>query len=350
MRRAGKLKINCIDVLLAGLFIVFLSSAAVHARESDDYFARGKKIKDSMDIINFHVSTRIDQTLRRINKYSDWDSYSCQQVVATISSLFKFFVFHKVEYFLEHDPDIDRVPKNGWAAKDIHRQHIYAHKSLWTAIQNSVIPFPMASTINLNGVYLGTDKVGHFFASGWRYYQTYVKALKKNKTDEQALLEAIDYGIAQEKSILGNWVTGIFSPADLEANFRGLLFFRSFCYKEMPRIEKTSFGWIATRAIDLREYINPLWDESYNVSFFKPKMWAKISKALDKYCPLTDDPQWIKRKENYIRNTPSSLAMKRVAKMVERGELPFPHKFKLKTVCELKTDSSVATNIEPPGE
>ena len=283
MRRAGKLQINYIDVLFAGLFAVLLNSAAVHARESDDYFARGKNIGDSIDIINLHVNTKISQTLSRINHYPDWDTHSCQQIVEKISSLFKFFVFHKIEYFLEHDPDVDRAPKNGWAVKNNHLQHIYSHKSLWLFIQNSLIPFPMASTINLDGVYLGTDKVGHFFASGWRYYRTYVKALNQNKTDKQALLRAIDYGIAQENSILGNWVTGIFSPADLEANYRGLLFYKSFCYKATPRIEKTSSGWITSKPIDLRGYINPLWDESYNVSFFQPDMWAKIRIILRKF-------------------------------------------------------------------
>ncbi|MFC6672641.1 hypothetical protein [Marinobacterium aestuariivivens] len=64
---------------------------------------------------------------------------------------------------------------------------------------------------------MGLDKLGHFFAQGWQYFE--LTALGGG-TLEQALA----LGREQEQGRYGYLTTGIFSYADLAANFNGWRF------------------------------------------------------------------------------------------------------------------------------
>ena len=51
-----------------------------------------------------------------------------------------------------------------------------------------------------------------------------LSAIKKGDSHKVSMEKAIDLGIIGEKNILGRYASGVFSFADLEANFQGLLF------------------------------------------------------------------------------------------------------------------------------
>src|SRR5688500_9330486 len=59
----------------------------------------------------------------------------------------------------------------------------------------------MSPTINLYGVYLGTDKLGHFFQQGYEYYEVYEEELRRSGDEELAVRKAVLKGVGQENGI-----------------------------------------------------------------------------------------------------------------------------------------------------
>jgi len=85
----------------------------------------------------------------------------------------------------------------------------------------------LAGTVRLHGEYVGTDKVGHFGQQGYEYYEQYLAARLAGKDEAEATQVAVAYGVAQEKGWFGEMICGIYSNADLAANYSGLLFYRN---------------------------------------------------------------------------------------------------------------------------
>ena len=83
----------------------------------------------------------------------------------------------------------------------------------------------LSPTIRMNGVEFGTDKFDHFFQQGYTYYKTYTRQLAKGKTPEQAANKAISWGKMTEKTYFGMLVAGVYSNADLYANYAGMRFY-----------------------------------------------------------------------------------------------------------------------------
>jgi hypothetical protein len=65
----------------------------------------------------------------------------------------------------------------------------------------------LSDVVNVDGVLIGTDKLGHFFAEGWRYFEMV-------EFEKQRLPEALAWGREKESGLFGYTTTGIFSYAD----------------------------------------------------------------------------------------------------------------------------------------
>lgn len=83
----------------------------------------------------------------------------------------------------------------------------------------------LSSTVRLYGVEFGTDKIAHIFQQGYDYYKIYRKALAGNKTEEEAVQKAVNWGKKTERTYFGTWVSGVYSNADLYSNYAGLKFY-----------------------------------------------------------------------------------------------------------------------------
>ncbi len=75
----------------------------------------------------------------------------------------------------------------------------------------------LSDVVKVDGHLIGLDKLGHFFAEGWEYFE---QTHRKNATVEQA----IQWGSRQEAGKFGYATTGVYSYADLVANFNGWRF------------------------------------------------------------------------------------------------------------------------------
>ena len=169
----------------------------------------------------------------------------------------------------------------------------------------------LSDVVNIDGNLIGLDKIGHFFAEGWKYFEL-------THMEEQTLLQAIQWGREQEEGTFGYTTTGIFSYADLTANFNGWRFWNkvlpgehdplkgklanlftasytgcSIQFLDSIRSRKLIRAWTVKKKFNLMDFLDGAWDEGNNcVSFKDPLIEEKVMsrvKFLDPHfsCPAS---------------------------------------------------------------
>ena len=83
----------------------------------------------------------------------------------------------------------------------------------------------VSPTVNVHGAYVGVDKFGHLFQQGYDYYEEYRSARDDGDDEEHAAARAVRSGVGGERGIFGEALTGVYSNADLAANYAGLKFY-----------------------------------------------------------------------------------------------------------------------------
>lgn len=103
--------------------------------------------------------------------------------------------------------------------------NIYTYAAFHRVLSSSY--FVHSSTIKAYEVEFGLDKLGHTFNEGHKYFSIYLAAIGKGDSESNAIKAAVKYGVETEKTYFGKIVSGIYSNADLAANFTGLLFYKN---------------------------------------------------------------------------------------------------------------------------
>jgi hypothetical protein len=129
----------------------------------------------------------------------------------------------------------------------------------------------LSPIVRVSGVLMGIDKLGHFLAQGFQYYEQH-RALSR-ELPASARYEALrGYGHAQEVGALGIATGGVYSFADLAANWAGMLFFLALFddidvegEQHARYFEPTaSGGYRLSRTFHWSEWVSPDWDEVLN--------------------------------------------------------------------------------------
>lgn len=129
-----------------------------------------------------------------------------------------------------------------------------------------------ASTVRLGDVWLGTDKVDHFLATGF----SYLRWSRWGRVPQRALRR----GERTERTLLGQWTSRAFSYADLAANWDGLRFYQTLLGPEGP-FQTTPEGCVARRGRwDWADWVHPDWDELNNPSVYGPRVQRRLTEAL----------------------------------------------------------------------
>lgn len=164
----------------------------------------------------------------------------------------------------------------------------------------------LSRVVDIDGHLVGLDKIGHFFAEGWAYFE-------RSEKDE----EALQWGKAQEEGLFGKVTTGVFSYGDLVANFNGYRFWiRVLARQNDPLLGLIAnllrepyvqcrfqllasirhWRWIRQweygGGFDIGEYVDGMWDEANNCNSYRNeeiagKVLQRMKEAYPAYsCPL----------------------------------------------------------------
>ena len=146
----------------------------------------------------------------------------------------------------------------------------------------------------------------------------------------------VRWGVGREKTIEGGTSTGVLSFADLEANFQGFRLVRSLCADDgRPSLARGEGGiWVLSGRVDIRDYINPDWDEAFNPSFYIKRRWRNVRERMTAHCDKLSLPEVVERFRDYReRYRPSSNAQI-LRELESEGRLPSREAYSLRAVCE----------------
>jgi hypothetical protein len=162
----------------------------------------------------------------------------------------------------------------------------------------------LSDVVNIDGYLVGLDKIGHFFAQGWQYFEL-------TDDDGKTLDETIAWGRQKEAGLFGYTTTGIFSYADLSANLNGWRFWNKVLLKQddplkgvianffnrpyvscdiqiIDSIRNRTIvrAWEYNARFDLADYIDGAWDEGNNCnSYADPIIEEKVTARIKQVDP-----------------------------------------------------------------
>lgn len=187
--------------------------------------------------------------------------------------------------------DVEDAVRGSWA-RSMYPGQITAHWSLnwmytWTHFpldpRRLVLLF-QASTVKAYGVYFGTDKLSHFHHMGRYYYDNYRTMLARGVTPEHAIEVVLDTytdgSPLGETGMLGFAATGVYSNADLCANYMGFKFLMNLTepvsLKGMsfpPLVNRCGVYWSVSERVRpcsgwFGAFISDHWNEALNPNLY----------------------------------------------------------------------------------
>lgn len=292
--------------------LFLMSSFSAFAMETDNYLAWTLELPDASEDINEFIRSNIEEVLS-----SQKANVSCEKITYKIANRFK--TTPKGEVFVN------------WSTKKLSDKiypssQKYLEQSIHKDTPSLLLKLaPLAPNIQTGGIYYGVDKLSHFASTGRRYLTKYLKEIKKGASIEEAERAAIRFGLANEAGILGIWASGIFSYGDVEANYQGLRFYKNLCLNEEGTyIEKREGKWVLAKIPDIRDYANPGWDESYNLSYVEKNNWEKSVKWISSYCAQKLNDIVVARFKLYEEKSVLSQSMKYVQELQASGDKKTP--------------------------
>jgi len=310
-------------------YLVFIAALLagfpLQAMETDQYYAWGKPIADSANYLNAWVKLSIQAALDESGKDAASD---CEAMVDVVQHRMQQSIYHAIEMWAITSPLVDRIPR-GLEEDREYRKHYLLAKTIPVDTARWLNPSP---TVQVDGIRFGTDKLAHFMSEGFWYYRWWKKR-EDRYSPEELQRKMIQFGVKLESSGQGYWVTGVFSPADLEANYQGFLFYQQLCHGDKPLLEQHEGRWYFSDAFDFRNYVNPDWDESWLPSIFMEGRWKRIRQTVATYCPMLHSPWVEQQRARYKELDRQSPSEKVLMELVAKGDLPDPGAYGISSVC-----------------
>jgi len=159
----------------------------------------------------------------------------------------------------------------------------------------------LSPTIRMYGSEFGIDKLDHFFQQGYEYYELKLKSLTAGATVAQAEKSAIAYGQKTERTFFGLLVSGVYSNADLYANYVGMKFYENLTNpieidgRVHPALASLldgqwQFNTTALASRPLKSYISDHLNEAWNPSSFRFTLVRSVRREVKKHAC----PKWLK--------------------------------------------------------
>lgn len=250
--------------------LLSISITSLMASEIDSYTHRSKMfVRDSNSFINKDINARLVGSVAELNEEGincpgsrqDDDADEVYDIVKdNISST---FIGHSIAVRYEESLPDNKKIFTEW------EDSIYRDTTLWQGISLKIKG--ILSTMKVDGNIIGVDKMGHFFVEGWSFYKrAYLKY------DDIRIDKAIKWGQGTERTYFGMTTTGIYSNADLMANFNGMRFWNQLLgfqkdplrkFKE-PILTCKNSKWKLNTKFNFEEYIDAGMDEGVNCNYY----------------------------------------------------------------------------------
>lgn len=301
------------------VFINCLSTATIQAEETDQFTLPptelidigpeiSSRLYDQLD----HIRCQINAEIQRLKPQARWNPFAAKNLAQRLKGdLFADRVYQKT------GPGFPRWLRNfplNTRQKPLQYKEYRPWKTVyWLVLSQSPLSLiGLTPTINLYGVYFGTDKLGHFFMQGHSYYKLYSYVLLLGKTVSQAHAAIVRYGQIIEQTYLGSLVNGVYSNADLSANYAGWKFYTNLVQsvktgqQELGPIfiledDKWVFSTRVKRETLLKPYLSDNLNEALNPSHYL-FMRGQIQRQVKKRCP-----DWIRRRGITAESVQSKL-------------------------------------------
>jgi hypothetical protein len=297
------------------------------ALETDQFYSWNRPLEDATDALNAAVNDGIEEVLERVNARRR--PCACKDIAGAIDRRFGYAIISRLEVWTLKTSLVERAPATADEEPAYRREWLYGGSAPIEAI-NWMPPSP---TIEVAGVRVGTDKLGHFFSDGELAYAWYRHALNDGASDDEAIARAMRVSFLAERTIWGQGISGILSLADLEADYQGLMFYRGLCAGAEPMLQLTSGVWRMRKPFDFRDWVGPGWDESWRSCIYSPSRWAKVKPVMRRYCERLQDPEVHNRRLAYaVRDNETPMGAF-VRALVATGKLPDPRPFTIEAVC-----------------
>jgi hypothetical protein len=278
------------------------------AYETDQYTDRQVEIDDATEVLNREMNAALAEIAERWDKGEKPDRFA----TAIYKEIGGRHWVDKLERWAIRSEEVDKIdqPK---------QESIYGDIPFWST--RVVFVVGLGPTLRLNETLVGTDKIGHFISQGWKYYKRHRRGLPEEKV--------LKLGPRNEAGIFGAVWTGVFSNADLVANYEGYLFFRSLFEDDVILGKSAILRWegngvVVQRPFDWRDHVNEYWDEALNPNRFTGKLSRYVHENLVELC---DD----------LESSPASYRPKNGAELAERyGHIGMRNStdLRLDRVCE----------------
>jgi hypothetical protein len=315
--------------------LALIAGLALNAQglETDQYMCWGKTLRDASQPINLYLNTTIYKGLEVVNSQSinQRATYSCEDVHEIIVKTFNAGIIKgigtsEIETLIAKGKiPVETWPPSGQSRREMINASIYAKSLLFKMKIFGV-------SINVNNIYFGTDKLDHIISTGYAYYRKYTKRKRKGHSHEAALKHAMNVGIRQEKTYYGKMVSGVFSYADLEANYQGLRMHQRFCQGHKPYLAQ--YGkhfWRLAHPVDLHDYITPYFDESWNNNAYTRGRFKKTVPLLRKYCKRRHLAQ--RRFGYYAQRKRPHVMTRLLQRLRDEGKVPDNRPQSLDVIC-----------------
>ena len=239
------------------------------AYETDQFTNRLTPIGDSTQLLDEQVNLAIEKAV------ADWKGTrnDWKVVTAIYHDIGGHHWVDKIERWVMKSEEVERLQPS-------RRDSVYQGHPLWATRVAAV--FGVGPTIKVNEVLIGSDKLGHFLSQGRKFYRRYLKYLDESK--------AAEHSAYTELALFGQGTTGVYSNADLVANYEGFLFYRSLFEDNIipgkPAILAWQDNdWVIQRQFTWADHVNEYWDEALNINHFDALLYPHMKQRLLTFCP-----------------------------------------------------------------
>ena len=250
------------------ILALLLAPSFVGAYETDQFTRRLTPLADSTELLDWRVNQTIEDLVREWNgPRNDWKAVN--YIYKDIGG--RHWV-DKIEKWAMKSDEIERLQPSRY-------ESIYRGHPLWATRVAAL--FGVGPTIKINGQLVGSDKLGHFLSQGRKFYRRYLKYLDESK--------AAEHSAYTERALFGQMTTGVYSNADLVANYEGYLFYRSLFEDDIipgkPAILTwVDDGWAIQRTFTWADHVNEYWDEALNVNHYDALLYPHMKERLQDFC------------------------------------------------------------------